>query len=181
MKILKKVLGIINREVPIETLKKRGMKVGKNFSKQQGCFIDPSHCFLIEIGDNVTFSIRVTLLAHDASSKKIIDYTKFGKIIIHDNVFIGANVTILPNIEIGEGAIVGAGSVVTKNIPSNMVFAGNPAKPICTVEEYKQKLLKLKNDNNSFSDEYTMRKKINYEKKKELIEYSKINGIGFIE
>ena len=171
MKILKKVLGIINREVPIETLKKRGMKVGKNFSKQQGCFIDPSHCFLIEIGDNVTFSIRVTLLAHDASSK----------IIIHDNVFIGANVTILPNIEIGEGAIVGAGSVVTKNIPSNMVFAGNPAKPICTVEEYKQKLLKLKNDNNSFSDEYTMRKKINYEKKKELIEYSKINGIGFIE
>ena len=76
MKILKKVLEMVNREVPIEILKKRGMKVGKNFSKQQGCFIDPSHCFLIEIGNNVTFSIRVTLLAHDASSKKILDYAK---------------------------------------------------------------------------------------------------------
>ena len=76
MKLIKNIVSLLNREMPIEILKKRGMKVGKNFSKQQGCFIDPSHCFLIEIGNNVTFSIRVTLLAHDASSKDLIHFAK---------------------------------------------------------------------------------------------------------
>lgn len=46
---------------------------------------------------------------------------------ISDNVWIGANVTILPGVEIGDCAVVGAGSVVTKNVPANTVVAGNPA------------------------------------------------------
>ena len=49
---VKDIIKRINGEVPTSTLKKRGMKVGNNFNRQQGCFIDPSHCFLISIGDN---------------------------------------------------------------------------------------------------------------------------------
>jgi len=53
---------------------------------------------------------------------------RFKKTIINDNVSIGSNSTILGGIEIGENSIIGAGSVITKNIPSNSIFAGNPAK-----------------------------------------------------
>lgn len=180
-KLIKNILYLLNREYPIEYLKKRGLKVGKNFSKQQGCFIDSSHCFLIEIGDNVTFSIRVTLSAHDASCAKMIDYTKIGKIIIGDNVFIGANVTVLPNVTIGDNSIIGAGSIVTKDIPSNCVAAGNPARVIMTIEEYRKKLeLKMKNSE-MFGEEYTVRKKVNDEKKQELKDKADKYGIMFIK
>ena len=53
-----------------------------------------------------------------------------GKIIIGKNVWIGAHVSILPNVTIGDSAIVGAGSVVTKDVPINSIVAGNPAKVI---------------------------------------------------
>ena len=67
---LKKIAKRLTGEVPTEELIRGGMIVGKDFNRQQGCFIDPTHCFLIDIGDNVTFSIRVTQMAHDASTKK---------------------------------------------------------------------------------------------------------------
>ncbi len=181
MKFIKNIISLLNREFPIEILERRGLKVGKNFSKQQGCFIDPSHCFLIEIGNNVTFSIRVTLLAHDASCKNLIKYAKIGKIKIHDNVFIGANSTILPNVEIGENSIIGAGSVVTKNIPPNTIAVGNPAKVIMTTDEYQRKLETQMQKEKMFSAEYTMREKVDEEKKNELRKAIDKNGICFIK
>lgn len=181
MKLIKDIIYLLNREVPIEILKSRGMKVGKNFSKQQGCFLDPTHCFLIEIGNNVTFSIRVTLLAHDASCKDLVHYTKIGKIIIEDNVFIGANVTVLPNVTIGKNSIIGAGSIVTHDIPSNSVAVGNPAKVISSIEEYKRKLEKQLENSKAFSEEYTMRKNVDNNKKNELKKSTDKYGICFIK
>lgn len=181
MKLLKYILCLLNREFPIEILKKRGLKIGKNFKKMQGCFIDPSHCFLIEIGDNVTFSIRVTLLAHDASCYNLIDYAKIGKIKIEDNVFVGANATILPNVTIGQNSIIGAGSVVTKDVPRDSVVAGNPARVLMTVEEYKNKLQKKMLIGEKFGEEYTMRKKVDNNKKQEIKESLNKKGICFIK
>ena len=180
-RIVKNIVSLSNREIPIEYLQKRGLKIGENFTKQQGCFIDPSHCFLIEIGNNVTFSIRVTLLAHDASCKNIVNYTKIGKIKIEDNVFVGANVTILPNVTIGENSIIGAGSVVTKDIPTNCVAAGNPAKIIMTIDEYKSKLESKMEKAKKFGEEYTVRKNVNEEKKEEMRQCLEKYGIGFIK
>lgn len=181
MKLIKNIISLLNREIPIGILIKRGMKIGKNFSKQQGCFIDPSHCFLIEIGDNVTFSIRVTLLAHDASCKDLVHYAKIGKIRIEDNVFIGANVTVLPNVTIGKNSIIGAGSIVTKDIPKNSVAVGNPAKVISSTEEYKLKLEKQLQTSKTFSEDYTMRKKVDNLKKEELKKNVEKYGICFIK
>lgn len=161
---LKDIIRTIIGEVPTKRLIQRGLKVGKNFNRQQGCFIDPTHCWLIEIGDNVTMSIRVVLMAHDASTKKILGYTKIGKIKIGNNVFLGANTTVLPNIKIGDNSIVGANSVVTKDVPANCVVAGNPAKIICTIDEYREKNENMMR-NNILGEEYTMRANVDEQKK----------------
>lgn len=140
MKIIDKIKILLRGEANLEYLIGSGLEIGKAFSYGRNCFFDPSFCFLISIGDNVTFSTRVHVLAHDASLKRILGYSKVGKVSIGNNVFIGANTTILPGISIGDFAIVGAGSVVTKSIPAYEVWAGNPARKICSVGEYKEKI-----------------------------------------
>lgn len=74
------------------------------------------HCFLICIGDDCTFTAKVHILAHDASTKKHLGFTKIGKVIVGNGVFLGVGVVVLPGVTIGDDAIVGAGSVVTKSI-----------------------------------------------------------------
>ena len=69
------------------------------------------------------------------------DVIRYGKIEIKDNCFIGANSTILPNVTIGPNSIVGAGSLVRSNIEPNSVYAGVPARRICSLDEYAEKCL----------------------------------------
>ncbi len=85
----------------------------------------------IEIGNNVLIghSVVIATLNHDfAPGNRLSMYAK--KVRIGNNVWIGSNSTILPGVIINDGAIVGAGSVVTKDVPQNAVVAGNPAKII---------------------------------------------------
>lgn len=86
------------------------------------------------------------MLAHDASTKKELGYSKVGCVNIGDNVFVGYGCIILPNVNIGNNVIIGAGTVVSKNVPNNVVIVGNPYRIICTYEEYMDKNReKLKN------------------------------------
>lgn len=177
---IKNFLMLLNREAPTKALEKRGLKVGKDFNRQQGCFIDPTHCYLIEIGDNVTMSIRVTLMAHDASTKKILGYTKIGQIHIGNNVFIGANATVLPNVTIGDNSIIGAGSVVTHDVPANTVVAGVPADIICSLDEFRKKNSAILDGTAVFDRSYRMGKGLSGKKKCELIKATH-DHISYIE
>ena len=122
---------------------KQGCKIGKNFK----CTTLPdfgSEPYLIEIGDNVYISTHVNFMTHDGgvwvvNNLKKSKFDKIGRIKIGNNVFLGMNSTIMPNVEIGNNVIIGLGSVVTKNVPDNEIWAGIPAKKICTVEEFVQK------------------------------------------
>ena len=120
----------IRGEIPTSTLINNGMKVGKNFHRTNGVQFDVGFCWLIEIGDNVAIGTRVDIIAHDASTKLYLDKSKIGKVIIGNNVFIGAKSTILPNVRIGNDVIIGAGSVVTKDIPTNCLAFGNPCNVV---------------------------------------------------
>ena len=133
--IINKLRG--NTDVP--SLRKKGLNIGNNVFINFGCIIDQSFCWLITIGDNVTLAPNVHILAHDASTKNELGYTKIGKVNIGDNVFIGAGSIILPGVDIGDRVVIGAGSIVTKSIPSNSVAVGNPAKIISTYDQYMEK------------------------------------------
>ena len=66
----------------------------------------------------------------------------FGKVVIGDYVYIGSNALIMPGVTIGDHVLVAAGSVVTKSIPPEVVVAGNPAKILCTIDEYYKRNIK---------------------------------------
>ena len=140
------------------------VQIGKNVDSINS-YIDSGFGWLITIGDNVTIT-NATILAHDASTKKSLGYTKVGRVDIGDNVFIGpncgfytsghpldielrnkgieyakpikignnvwigGNVVILPGVTIGDNSVIGAGSIVTKDIQENTVAVGNPCKVI---------------------------------------------------
>lgn len=169
--LLKKLHNFLKRlrgEVTVEQLVKNGLIVGVNFKVRPGCIIDYSHCWHIEIGNDVTLAPRVHILAHDASTKTHLNYTKIGNVKIGDRVFIGAGSIILPGVTIGNDVVIGAGSIVSKNIPDNSLATGNPAKIICSTTEYldKQKL-KMNNDN-CFDESFTLDHGISESKKQQM-------------
>lgn len=84
-----KIRKFILEEVTLKESLSKGMIIGVNCDINPGVVFDYSHCNLIEIGDNVTIAPQAYLLAHDASTKKLLGYTKIGLICIKDNVFIG--------------------------------------------------------------------------------------------
>lgn len=166
------------RQRHLNSLIKRGLRFGKNVEIIADFFFDPSHCFLISIGDNCTICPNVRLIAHDASTKRLIGYTKIGKIAIGDNCFIGDSVVVLPNVKIGNNSIVGGGSVVAKDIPTNAVAAGNPAEVIFTIDEYYNKLIKVIESKTLFDERYFI-KNLDKKKRDEILESIK-DTIGFI-
>ena len=164
---LKKLIYRIRGEYTVESLVKMGLMVGRNFNPQLGVSLDPSHCWLITIGDDVTMAPGVRILAHDASTCQGLGYAKIGRVDIGNRVFIGAGSIVLPNVTIGDDVIIGAGSVVTHSLESGQVFAGNPARRICSTAEYLEKHRKQMAVRPLYGEDYTLRGAITSEKKRE--------------
>ena len=128
---------------PEQYARKLGVKIGNN------CWIGThnfgSEPYLVTIGNHVQITDNVAFFTHGGGwgfRNKIPDLDFFGKIIVKDNVYIGSGSYILPGVTIESDVIVAARSVVTKSIPKGFVVAGNPAKIIGTIEDYKNKIIK---------------------------------------
>lgn len=180
MRIIKEIIYRFRGEYTTEKLISMGMQIGNNFKRLNGVILDPAHCWLIEIGDNVTIAPRVHILCHDASTKAFLGYTKIGRVTIGNNVFIGAESVVLPGVTIGDNVIIGANSTVTYDIPNNVVVAGTPAKVIDSLENYLQKEKKQMKTNPIYGEEYTLRQNVSmelrYKQKEELL-----GKIGYID
>ena len=140
-----KILNYLRKRFkPVKYLKKQGAKIGNNVIIDGP--VSVTEGFLLEIGDNCNLSVDVCFFTHDGSNTVLEHlgyskpgYKKYGKIVLGNNVFVGAKTIFLPGVTIGDNVIIGAGSVVTKSFPSNVVVAGSPAKIICSLEEFKEK------------------------------------------
>ena len=125
---------------------KAGLKLGRDV-RVIGKPDFGSEPYLIEIGDHVTVSSNVTFITHDGATwvfRHLPTYRglqRFGRIVIGDNCFIGANAVIMPGVSVGTNSVVGAGAVVTRSVLANSVVAGVPARRICSYEEYVERMI----------------------------------------
>ena len=133
---------------PIKYWRKKGVKIGDD-CRLIGNIKFGTEPYLITIGNHVSVSSGCSFLTHEGAhwvlkglDNKYNSLFAYGEIIIKDNVYIGQNVTILRGITIGKNTIVGACSLVNKSLEENSVYAGVPAKKICSLEEFKDKILK---------------------------------------
>lgn len=115
-----------------------GVNIGtNNFIPDKDCW--SSEPYLITVGSNCQITTGVRIFTHGGGNvvrNKYPYFDVFGKVIIGDWVYIGTNSLIMPGVTIGDGALIAAGSVVTKSVPSGVVVGGNPAKIISTVDNY---------------------------------------------
>jgi maltose O-acetyltransferase len=120
----------------VDRLVKHGLMIGDDVYLAPGAVIDPSFPWLVSIGEKSTLGPGVYVLAHDASTKRHLGYTRVGRVEIGRRVFIGAYSLVLPGVTIGDDVIVGAGSVVRQDVPEGVMVAGNPAVLVGKTEDY---------------------------------------------
>lgn len=123
-----------------------GVKVGNNvkFRYPKHTVIDMNRPSLIEIGNNVDINDNFTIMTHDFGTYVFRNlYHDFvassGRVKIGSNIYFGRDVTVLKGVTIGDNCIIGLGSIVTRDIPSNSVATGVPCRVVCSIEEYYQK------------------------------------------
>ena len=123
--------------------RKKGVKIGENcriYIKNWG-----SEPFLVSIGDHVTVTSGVKFITHDGSTCLVKDdkgkrYQRFAPIQVGSHVFIGVNSIIMPGVSIVSNVVIGAGSVVTKDIPDDSVAVGAPAKVVSSFADFQTKI-----------------------------------------
>ena len=112
--------------------KLRGVHIGKHVWLSPYIYIDDNHPGAITIGNNTAIGLRTTIFAHFYSGpKRSDDHAK--PVIIEEDVFIGPHCVILPNVRIGKGAVIQAGTVVSRNVPPFTLWGPPKAGPIASV------------------------------------------------
>jgi maltose O-acetyltransferase len=108
----------------------RGVAIGNNVSIGLSALIETAYPRLVVIGNNVSIGMRAIIIAHLRDSTVRARALGEPTVRIEDDAYIGPGVIILPHVTIGRGAVVSAGSVVSRSIPPRTLARGNPARPI---------------------------------------------------
>lgn len=123
-----------------------GISIGENcvFRSPGSTQLDLMRPALIKIGDNVDMNRNFSIMTHDFSHRVFLyKYGEFlsssGRVTVGSNIYFGMNVTILKGVTIGDNCVIGAGSIVTKDIPANSVAVDVPCKVICSLDDYFEK------------------------------------------
>lgn len=130
----------------IKYLRSKGVEIGENvlFRDRLTTRIDLTRPALIKIGNNVDINFHFQILTHDwgcyVMRGKYHDFiNSSGEVEIGNNIYFGTNVIILKGVTIGDNCIIGAGSIVNRNIPANSVATGNPCRVVCSLDEYYER------------------------------------------
>ncbi len=126
---------------------KKGAKIGEGTKINARLDAFGTEPYLVEVGKDCLFAFGIKFLTHDGGIKVLNSLNKFekkcdkvGRIVVGNNVYIGMDAFIMPNVTIGDNCIIGAKAVVTKDVPANSVYAGVPARKICDLDEYYEKV-----------------------------------------
>lgn len=140
MSLLKKILGKTGENICIEPSfwcdYGYNIEAGENFYANHNLVI--LDCAKVIFGDNVFIGPNCSFYtaSHPINAKQRNEGLETAQPIkVGNNVWFGGNVVVLPGVSIGNNAVIGAGSVVTKDIPENVVAVGNPCKPVRNVEQ----------------------------------------------
>lgn len=148
MNLIKKLTHIYkSKKDPVKYARSLGVAVGKNTRLINIKPLDStfgSEPYLVTIGNHVTVAADVRFVTHDGGvwvfREKEPDIEVFGAIVIGDNVFIGYGTIIMPGVTVGSNVVIGARSIVTRDIPDNVVVAGSPAKVLKSIDDYYRSL-----------------------------------------
>lgn len=152
-----------NSNALINHFRDKGIKIGTGcvFRHPFGVVIDTQRPSLVSIGNNVDMNKNFSIYCHDYGSgvfKNVynIALNSSGAVSIGNNVYFGANCTVLKGVTIEDNCIIGAGSIVIRSIPANSVAVGIPCKVVCTLDEYfykrkKKHLKKLLNISKAYT------------------------------
>lgn len=145
MQIIRFIIRFVYSKLnPLSYAKSIGVKLGENvhfYGMKPNMF--STEPWLITIGDNVHITSDVQFITHDGGTlilrKEVPDLELTAPITVGNDVYIGMRTMILPGVKIGNRCIIGAGSIVTKDIPDNSVAVGVPARVMENVDEYLEK------------------------------------------
>lgn len=137
----------------IKVLASYGMEIGDGCSISADVEFEEAWASHIKLGRAVTVARGVRFVSHDACMWRALGASRVGVIEVGDRAFIGAFSIIMPNVRIGCDTIIGAGSVVTRDVPAGTVAAGNPARPLNTTKDLRQKTLQKLENSPCFSEE----------------------------
>lgn len=134
------------RFFPIWRLNKSGASVGENVFVGKNVYIELENAPLLTIEDDAVLSAFTKIILHDSSLCNTLGHDcLYGKVIIKENCYIGANCVILPGTEVGANTIVGANSLVKGKLKSNSVYMGSPAKYYCSISQLEKRWKNKKN------------------------------------
>jgi acetyltransferase-like isoleucine patch superfamily enzyme len=113
----------------IEHLRLRGASIGRDVFLGADVYVEADFAPLLTIDDGVVLARGVTILLHDSALNNVLgEPLKYGRVVLRERCYVGANATLLCGIDVGAGAVVGAASVVTRDVPPGAVVYGNPAR-----------------------------------------------------
>ncbi len=147
---IKELYRLRSSESYITYLRKRGILIGEGtyIQSPKTTEIDDTRPSLVTIGKNCFINKHFEIHTHDWATHVFLHSNRefvnsSGRVIIGNNVAFGRHVMVLKGVTIGDNCFIGANSVVTKDIPSNSIAVGTPARVIMTLEEYYQKRLSV--------------------------------------
>lgn len=141
-RIMRELFRIVEYRVnPVAYHRRRGARIGDGVEIiSGGIHTLGSEPYLVTIGSGVTISHGVDFITHDGGLRVVRDQYPgaymYAPITIGDNAFIGARTILMPGVTVGARAVVGAGSIVTHDIPPETVAVGTPARPIGSIHDY---------------------------------------------